>query len=484
MVFRRKKSTAFNPKPILRDYLKWQYILAAILLAALTGLIIHLASILNQKTIYPGISVDGIQVGGLTREDALALLRDSTDITIQRDGILLITPLKQYRLPFHDIRYEAEYGKALDLAYSKGRQGNVIQRLREIWKLRKQGLQIIAEMCYDKEKTIKILDSIRQDTERKPINALISVKAGNIKVTPHQTGYMMDMKLSLERIEESLLERTLQDVELCIAEIVPDITQQMLDKISTRLAEFHTVFNTANEGRVHNIKTASGKIDQKVLLPGEVFSMDKALGDRTVINGYKPAKVIVNNELVDGLGGGICQVTSTFYNTVLLSGLEIVERRNHTIPLSYIGVGRDATISQGYIDFKFRNNLGYAIIVESRVTGNQVSVSIWGRKPQNGNSIRIRTKIIEKTQPEGVETLIDPTLKPGEAVVVREAVPGYKVEVYRETVDPSGKVIKTEKISVDKYLPQKRKIRRSPVSSIDAEEGEEEKIAAKEGAVE
>ena len=481
MAFQRKKSAASNQKPTLRDLLKWRHILPVLALIVLAILAIHVSTILNQKTIYPGISVDGIAVGGLTREEALDLLRDNIEKTIQRDGILLNTPLKQYRLPFHDIRYEPEYGKALDLAYSRGRQGNVLKRLREIRNLRKQGLQIFAEMCYDKEKTIRILESIRQDTDRKPQNALISVKAGKVKVTPHQTGYMMDTKLSMERVEESLLERTMQDVALCVIELAPDITQQMLDKITTRLAEFHTVFNTANDGRVHNIKTACAKIDQKLLLPGEVFSMDKALGDRTVKNGYRPAKVIVNNELVDGLGGGICQVTSTFYNAVLLSGLEIVERRNHTIPLTYIAVGRDATISQGYIDFKFKNNLGYAIIVESRVAGNQVSVSVWGRKPPDGNSIRIRTNIIERTQAEGVETLIDPSLKPGETVVVREAVPGCRVEVYRETVDPSGKVIKTEKISVDKYLPQKKKIRVSPISAIDTEEGEEEEITAREG---
>jgi vancomycin resistance protein YoaR len=288
------------------------------------------------------------------------------------------------------------------------------------------------------------------------------------------------VNLSLARVEESLLERTLQDVELSVVELTPDITAQMLDKITTRLSVFQTVFSTANEGRVHNIKTACSKIDQKVLLPGEVFSMDRALGDRTEKNGYKQAKVIINNELVDGLGGGICQVTSTFYNTVLLSGLEVVERRNHTLPLTYIEVGRDATISQGYIDFKFKNNLGYAIIIEANITGNQVSVAIWGRKPQTGNKIRIRTKIIEKTEAEGMETLLDPSLKPGEQIVVREAVPGCKVEVYRETVDASGKVIQTEKISVDKYLPQKKKMRVSPISAIDTDEGEDSEIAAQE----
>ena len=310
-----------------------------------------------------------------------------------------MTPLQQYRLPFHDIHYEAEYGKALDLAWSRGREGNVLQRLREINNLRRQGLPIVAGMCYDKDKIIRILDSIRQDIERKPKNASVSVKSGNIKVTPHQTGYIMDMKLSLERVEESLLKRTLQDVQLCVIDLTPDITEQMLDKITTRLAQFQTTFSTTNEGRVHNIKTACGKIDQQLLLPGEVFSMDRALGDRTEKNGYRNAKVIVNNELVDGLGGGICQVTSTFYNAVLLSGLEVVERRNHTIPLTYIDVGRDATISQGYIDFKFKNNLSYAFWLMPGLW-KPGDVSIWGVSLKR-NTIRIRTKITEKRESRG-----------------------------------------------------------------------------------
>ena len=96
--------------------------------------------------------------------------------------------------------------------------------------------------------------------------------------------------------------------------------------------------------------------------------MDKTLGARTEQNGYRIAKVIVNNELVDGLGGGICQVTSTLYNSVLLSGLEVLERRNHTLPPSYIEPGRDATISQGYIDFRFRNNTDYAILIEAKTS--------------------------------------------------------------------------------------------------------------------
>lgn len=485
MVFLRKKDSPPSAKKFsLKAFMKGRQLLIIGLLLLAFALMIHILTILNQETIYPGVFVDGLDVGGLSREEALVLLRENEKNILLRDGILLKTPLQQYRLPLKDIQYKAEYGKALDVAWAKGREGNFLRRLKEIWILRRQGLQITADMCYDKEKTVKILESIRQDTDQKPVNATIAVKSGRITVTPHKMGYMMDLELSLRQVEETLLERTLLDVELCVVELTPDIPMQMLDQITTRLAGFETTFNTANEGRAHNIKTACNKIDQKVLLPGEVFSMDKTLGDRTEKNGYRLAKVIVNNELVDGLGGGICQVTSTVYNAVLLSGLQVVERKNHTLPLSYIGVGRDATISQGYIDFKFKNNNGYAIVIEARVIGNQVNVTIWGRKPQNGNKYRIRTKIIERTDAKGVETVQDPTLKPGEQVVVREAVPGCKVEVYRDTVDPSGKVIHTEKISVDKYLPQKKRMKVSPIAAGNTPEMNETGITIEENAAE
>ena len=147
---------------------------------------------------------------------------------------------------------------------------------------------------------------------------------------------------------------------------MPDITTEMVKDISFKLGEYYTEFNPENESRSHNIRTACAKISQKLLLPGQVFSMDKMLGERTEKNGYRTAKVIVGNELVDGLGGGICQVTSTVYNAVLLSGLEVVERRNHSIPLSYIDMGRDATISYGYIDFKFKTTATMRLLLKPK----------------------------------------------------------------------------------------------------------------------
>lgn len=425
----------------------------------------YVRSVLEENTIYHGIYIDDLYVGGLTQQEALALLATNIKESESSGGIILLTPFCKYRLPLADIGYAPLYGKAVDKAFTTARYGTVFKRLLTIRKLRKQSLQIYPEMCYNKEKLSEIIRSIGTDTDKKPINADIKVLNGHTKITPHQSGYLLDRRLTLKKIERSLDNRITKDIELFVVGILPDITTQMVDKILCELGAFSTYFNTQNEGRSHNIKTACNKINQKLLLPGESFSLDKVLGNRTEENGYKQARVIINNELVDGLGGGICQVTSTLYNSVLLSGLKVLERRNHTLPLTYIEVGRDATISQGYIDFRFTNNLGYAVIIESKVIDNQIRIAFWGCEPLIKIRKTIRTNIIEKIAAVGVLTEVDEKLKPGEAIIVREAIPGYKVEVYLDTKDMNGKIIKIEKISVDYYIPQQKKIKISPFNT-------------------
>ncbi|AGC68329.1 VanW family protein [Thermoclostridium stercorarium subsp. stercorarium DSM 8532] len=421
---------------------------------------LYIRHILNLTTIYPNIYIDGIYVGGLRREEAIALLDGNLDRTYQSEYLTLTISERRYKLYFEDIDYVPDYEKAVAVAFETGRRGNVAERLKEIWKTRKKALFITPPMYYNAEKVLKILDGIHKETYTEPQNAKINIFNGKVDLLPHKTGFSININESLKRIDNSLTNRVWEDVELCFEETLPSITTEMVENITYKLGEFETVFNPGNEARAHNIITACSKINQKLLLPGEEFSLDKALGDRTEKNGYRIAKVIVNNEYVDGLGGGICQVASTMYNSVLLSGLEVLERRNHSIPPSYIEMGRDATISHGYIDFRFRNNTDYAILIEAKTAGNRVIITIWGREPEVKTTARIRTQIVEVIEPEGIEEETDSSLKAGETRIVREAKPGYKVEVYRDFLDTSGTVVKTEKISVDTYLPQKKKVKK------------------------
>lgn len=418
----------------------------------------YVLHILQLTTIYPNIYIDGIDVGGLSCEEAVVLLTANMDKTYLSDYLTLNARDKRYKIHFGDIDYVPDYEKAVEAAYNVGRTGNTVERLKEIWTVRRNGKSIISRMSFNKEKLLNMLNIIQNETRKEPENAQISIHNGKAEIKPHTVGFSVDVGRSMEKIEYMLVNRIWDDADLCYEDIVPDITVQMVENITYKLGEFETAFNPDNEARVHNIRMACGKIDQTLLLDGQEFSMDKSLGERTEQNGYRPAKVIVNNELVEGLGGGICQVASTMYNSVLLSGLEVLERRNHTLVPSYIEPGRDATISQGYIDLRFRNNTGYAVLIEAKTVGNKVKVTIWGCEQEVKTTARIRTKIIEIIEPKEIEYIPDSSLKAGVEKVVREAKPGYKVEVYRDILDMSGNVIKTEIISVDIYQPQKKKV--------------------------
>jgi len=169
-----------------------------------------------------------------------------------------------------------------------------------------------------------------------------------------------------------------------------------ISHIEEVISSFSTVFNSANVNRSHNIKLACERINNTVLLPGETFSMDASLGSRTKENGYKDAPVIVKGRLIEGVGGGVCQVTSTLYVAVLKAKLEVVERVKHSMPLGYVEPGQDATISEGYIDFKFRNNTDRACLISASVVGNRIDIKLLGAKRNSNYDVRLKSVVVER----------------------------------------------------------------------------------------
>jgi vancomycin resistance protein YoaR len=195
-----------------------------------------------------------------------------------------------------------------------------------------------------------------------------------------------------------------------------------------------------------------------IILPGESFSMNKALGPRTHENGYKEAPIIFKNELVPGTGGGVCQVSSTLYNTVLLAGLDVIEREHHSMTLSYISPGRDATITEDSIDFRFVNNLDYPICLHAAVNGNVLNISILGKKRDDGLLIKLRTEVIRMYNPKPDIVILDNTLEYGQTVTERKAKKGIRVALYREAYK-DNKLQWRQKLTEDYYKPIQGKIR-------------------------
>ena len=195
-------------------------------------------------------------------------------------------------------------------------------------------------------------------------------------------------------------------------------------------------------------------------MPGEEFSYNKVVGKRTVEAGYKDAKIYSNGQVVDGLGGGICQISSTLYNAVLMADLEITERRNHYFKTSYVAAGRDATVVWGSIDFKFKNTRTYPIKFEAKVSNGIAEFKIHGIKEEKEYDIKI-LPVVTQTIPYGTQEIIDPTMAPGTSKVTQGGSSGCRVTTYIEK-RLDGKVVSKEKISSDYYKPLTQTIKRAP----------------------
>jgi vancomycin resistance protein YoaR len=228
------------------------------------------------------------------------------------------------------------------------------------------------------------------------------------------------------------------------------VTLEHVETITSTIATFNTGMGASSRNRTHNVSLACKAIDGTVLLPRDVFSYNEVVGPRVPSAGYKEAPVIVRGQLQPGTGGGICQVSSTLYNAVLLADLEIVRRRHHAIPVAYVPAGRDATVVDGAIDFQFKNRLERPIAVGATLVRGRLVVSIFGH-PDDRKEVEIVRSGISSVG-TSVRTVSDPRLVRGRRVVERRAQSGRRVTVTR-IVKRDGQVLRKEVVSRDYYRP-------------------------------
>ena len=225
-----------------------------------------------------------------------------------------------------------------------------------------------------------------------------------------------------------------------------------------KISTFSTSYDAGYRARANNLELAAGKINGKVLGPGEEFSFNEVVGKRTIEAGYTEAKIFLNGEVVDGTGGGICQISTTLYNAVLLANLEITDRRNHNYTTSYVKAGRDATVVYGAIDFKFKNNRKYPIKIDAKVSGGVVTFDIYGIQEENEYEVKI-IPVVTQSIPKTTQYVDDPTLAEGSEVVKQVGSSGCKVTTYKE-VYLNGTLISKDVISNDTYKAMARIVRR------------------------
>ena len=214
-------------------------------------------------------------------------------------------------------------------------------------------------------------------------------------VFPSENG--VDFKISMSDAKQKLAKSD-KECSIPLKTVYPKVTTNMLGRkaFPDLLGQFSTNY-VNNPNRTTNLKLAANKINGTVLLPGETFSYNKIVGARTIAAGYKDAAIYQNGQVVDGLGGGICQISTTLFNAALFANLNIVELHNHQFVPSYVGAGRDATVVYGAKDFKFKNSRKHAIKIECSVSGGVAKFKIYGVKEDTEYDVKVNASIISST---------------------------------------------------------------------------------------
>lgn len=295
----------------------------------------------------------------------------------------------------------------------------------------------------DPDRLYAALIALAPDLEREPVNARLYVQPEGTVIEPHQVGYRPDIKATRTQILRASMSRNDRTAHVILESIPPSIAADDLTNIEPLwlLSEFTTTYDDGpeNTGRATNIQLAVERINGAVLRPGDMFSLNEETGPRTEADGYQVAPVIIDGELVPGIGGGVSQVTSTIFNAALLAGMEVVEYHSHSRPVSYVPLGRDATVWYGALDLRFRNTWDDLVIVQGSAGDGVLSFKLWSPSPPDRRTVTVRTETLE-FYAAPVEERIDPSLAPGERVIETAGRDGRRIAIY-QTVYENGAVI-------------------------------------------
>jgi vancomycin resistance protein YoaR len=292
-----------------------------------------------------------------------------------------------------------------------------------------------------------------------PKDARFQPSGSTVRILPGSAGLqVVPAKASAAVLEAGTGGGTDRSAALPTKATQPELTTKEAKALGVTevMSTFTTTFSAGDAPRVHNISLIAAAVHGRLVRPGEVFSMNAATGQRTAAKGYRTAHVIQNGEIVDGLGGGVCQAGTTMFNAAFFAGLPVIERRNHSLHISHYPMGRDATLDWPGTDLKFRNDSPYGIYITSRATPSTLTFTFWSTS--RGYKVTSSTSATRNFRAPPTRYKDDPTLAKGEEVVEESGSSGFDVTVAR-TVTKGGTVVRRDSF-VSNYSPWVRVVRR------------------------
>ena len=411
----------------------------------------------GEKRILPGVFIEGISLEGKTAAEARALVESYVSDNLNGKVITLIAiDGNSVSITPADIGLRWSNPEITEEAADIGQKGNVVQRYKAAKDLQYQNKVFHMEFDVDKDQVKQILEEQCAIYNVEAKDATLSRIDGRFVVNEGQTGKVVDVEASTQLIYDYFNsdwnEGEGGSIELVVTVDEPQGTEEELAKVKDVLGTFTTSFKTSGSARSANVVNGCSLINGATLYPGDEFSTVEAITPFTAENGYYMAASYLNGQVVDSLGGGICQVSTTLYNAVLLSELEVTERHNHSMIVTYVDPSADAAIAESSgKDFKFVNNTGAPIYIEGVTTDDKhITFTVYGMETRDsGHQVRYESEVVSTTYPDSEVIYASESLPVG-SVSVQSAHIGYKANLWK-IVTENGQEVSREQVNSSSY---------------------------------
>ena len=428
---------------------KWKgSLLLAICLLAMTSSMTVCAA---GETILKGVSIDKLDVSGMTREEALAAL-ESYEKNLGGQSIKLGIGDNVIEAKLSDLGVTFDNEDLVDEAIGVGHAGNIVKRYKDQKDLQHSGKTFPLSWQTNEDTVRTYVENNCTKYDKKAQNASLTRENGAFNFVAGTEGLELNVDSAVRTISDYLENSWTSDntevLNLETRVTKPEGSAEELANIKDLLGSFTTSFSTSGSNRCKNVSSGASHINGTVLYPGEEFSAYETVSPFTEANGYAMAGSYLNGEVVDSMGGGICQVSTTLYNAVLRAELNVTERSPHSMTVHYVDLSEDAAIAGTYKDFKFVNSTEYPIYIEGYTTSDKkITFNIYGKETRDKNrTISFESQMVSET-PATTILQEDAGQGIGYKAVSSKGSSGYVAELYK-IVKVNG--VETDRIKVNK----------------------------------
>ncbi|PRR84592.1 VanW family protein [Clostridium vincentii] len=344
----------------------------------------------NEK-IYSGVIVQGFDLSGKTKEEAIDSIEESFSKKLLDKKINIKIEDKMFNYTYADLSAGYEIEETVDEAMSFGKDQNMFTKRSLIKNKDNETHEIELVFGYDEDKINELEENIAAEVNVQSKDASMTIVGGKVSITPDVVGYELNKEEFVTTMKESINDTLGEDTNLTftLTEIKVAKSKEALSKITGKMSTFSTSYDVNDRGT--NLEIATSLVNATLLMPGEEFSYDevsqKGRGSYTTAGGY------VNNKVEQVEAGGICQVSTALYRTVMKANIRSVERHNHGLPVGYSEPGLDATVAWGYLDYKFKNTYDFPIYIEGIGGGGTVTFNIYGDLTAlSGNTYELKSE--------------------------------------------------------------------------------------------